>query len=58
LLIRTSGEYRLSNFMLWQVAYAELYFPSCHWPAFSKKHLKEALYEFQGRDRRFGAIKE
>jgi undecaprenyl diphosphate synthase len=57
-LIRTSGEYRLSNFMLWQSAYAEFYFPEVHWPAFSKKHLKEALYVFQSRDRRFGAIKE
>ena len=58
LLIRTSGEYRLSNFMLWQVAYAEFYFPSCHWPAFTKKHLKEAFIAYQNRDRRFGAIKE
>ena len=58
LLIRTSGELRISNFMLWQVAYAELYFPSCHWPAFTKKDLKEALFEYQRRDRRFGAIKE
>ena len=58
LLIRTSGEYRISNFMLWQVAYAELYFPNCHWPAFTKKHLKESFLEYQGRDRRFGAIKE
>ena len=57
-LIRTSGEYRLSNFMLWQSAYAEFYFPEVHWPGFSKKHLKEALYVFQSRDRRFGAIKE
>ena len=57
-LIRTSGEQRLSNFMLWQVAYAEMYFPKCHWPAFNKKALHKALLEFQGRDRRFGAIKE
>lgn len=57
-LIRTSGEQRLSNFMLWQVAYAEFYFPKMHWPAFSKKDLFEALKEFQNRDRRFGAIKE
>ena len=57
-LIRTSGEQRLSNFMLWQVAYAEMYFPKCHWPAFNKKSLKKALLEFQSRDRRFGAIKE
>lgn len=57
-LIRTSGEHRLSNFMLWQLAYAEFYFPKCHWPAFTSKQLLIALKEFQGRDRRFGAIKE
>lgn len=58
LLIRTSGEHRLSNFMLWQLAYAEFYFPKCHWPAFTSKQLELALKEFQNRDRRFGAIKE
>lgn len=57
-LIRTSGEHRLSNFMLWQLAYAEFYFPKCHWPAFTSKQLLTALKEFQSRDRRFGAIKE
>lgn len=57
-LIRTSGEHRLSNFMLWQLAYAEFYFPKCHWPAFTSKQLLIALKEFQSRDRRFGAIKE
>ncbi len=57
-LIRTSGEQRLSNFMLWQVAYAEFYFPKVHWPAFKKKDLLEALQTYQNRDRRFGAIKE
>ena len=57
-LIRTSGEQRLSNFMLWQVAYAEMYFPKCHWPAFNKNTLYKALLEYQSRDRRFGAIKE
>ena len=56
--VRTSGEHRLSNFMLWQLAYAELYFPKCHWPAFTSKQLLTALKEFQSRDRRFGAIKE
>lgn len=56
--VRTSGENRLSNFMLWQMAYAELYFPKVYWPAFSKKDLLEALKVFQSRDRRFGAIKE
>ena len=57
-VIRTSGEQRLSNFMLWQVSYAELYFPKIHWPDFGKDELKNALLEFQKRDRRFGAIKD
>lgn len=56
--IRTSGEHRLSNFMLWQIAYSELYFPKTYWPAFKKKDLYLALKEYQSRDRRFGAIKE
>lgn len=58
LIIRTSGEQRLSNFMLWQAGYAELYFAKVHWPAFTSKHLDKALINFQSRDRRFGAIKE
>lgn len=57
-VIRTSGEQRLSNFMLWQVSYAELYFPKTHWPDFSKTELHTALLEYQTRDRRFGAILE
>ena len=57
-MIRTRGEYRISNFMLWQLAYAEMYFPKCHWPAFNSDTLYESLVEFQNRDRRFGAIKE
>ena len=57
-VVRTSGEQRLSNFMLWQVSYAELYFPKVHWPAFSKEDLHTALLEYQSRDRRFGAIIE
>lgn len=57
-VVRTSGELRLSNFMLWQLSYAELYFPKTHWPAFKKKQLFTALKEYQNRDRRFGAIKE
>ena len=56
--IRTSGEQRISNFMLWQLAYAELYFPSVDWPGFSKKDLYKALLAYQSRDRRFGAIEE
>jgi undecaprenyl diphosphate synthase len=54
LLIRTSGEIRISNFLLWQIAYAELYFTETHWPAFRKENLYQAIYEFQQRDRRFG----
>ena len=58
LIIRTSGEQRLSNFMLWQAGYAEFYFAKVHWPAFTNKHLDKALISYQSRDRRFGAIKE
>ncbi|MEO1045336.1 MAG: isoprenyl transferase [Pseudomonadota bacterium] len=54
LIIRTSGERRLSNFLLWQSAYAELYFTDTLWPDFSGDHLREALDDFRGRDRRFG----
>mgnify|MGYP004653306343 CR=1 FL=1 len=57
-IIRTSGEQRLSNFMPWQSAYAEFYFPKTYWPAFNKKELHNALIEYSKRDRRFGAIKE
>ena len=57
-LIRTSGECRLSNFMLWQLAYSELYFPEKCWPEFKKRDLYLALKEYQNRDRRYGAIKE
>ena len=57
LVIRTSGEQRLSNFMLFQSAYSELYFPKIHWPDFDKKQLKKAIIEYQSRDRRFGDIK-
>jgi len=56
LLIRTSGERRLSNFMLWQVAYAELYISSVLWPDFDRAALYEAILDFQRRDRRFGKI--
>ena len=54
LLIRTSGEMRVSNFMLFQMAYAEFYFPKIHWPDFDKRELDKALYEFSKRNRRFG----
>jgi undecaprenyl diphosphate synthase len=54
LLIRTSGEYRLSNFLLWQSAYTEFYFSDVLWPDFRRKHLIEAIVEFQRRERRFG----
>ena len=54
LLIRTSGEYRLSNFLLWQTAYTELYFTDVLWPDFRRKHLIDAIADFQRRERRFG----
>ncbi len=54
LLIRTSGEQRVSNFLLWQLAYAELYFTDCHWPDFDEKEFEAALSEYNRRDRRFG----
>lgn len=56
LLIRTSGEVRISNFMLWQIAYSELYFTDVLWPDFSELHLIEAIEEFQNRQRRFGGV--
>jgi undecaprenyl diphosphate synthase len=56
LLIRTSGERRLSNFLLWQVAYAELYISGVLWPDFGRAALYEAIVDFQGRDRRFGRV--
>ena len=55
LVIRTSGESRLSNFLLWQTAYSELIFPDVLWPDFRVEHLQEALREFEARQRRFGA---
>jgi len=57
LLIRTSGEQRLSNFLLWQVSYAEFYFTKVHWPAFNEKELKKALKSYMKRQRRFGGLK-
>jgi undecaprenyl diphosphate synthase len=57
LLIRTSGEQRLSNFLLWQASYAEFYFTKVHWPAFTEKELKKALKSYMKRQRRFGGLK-
>ena len=54
LLIRTGGEQRISNFLLWQLAYAELYFTDTYWPDFNDDHLYKAIYDFQNRERRFG----
>ena len=56
LLIRTSGEYRISNFMLWQVAYTELHITPVLWPDFCREHLFEAVLDYQRRDRRFGLV--
>lgn len=56
LLIRTSGEMRISNFLLWQIAYAEIYFTKTYWPDFHKKELYEAIFEYQKRNRRFGGL--
>ena len=58
LLIRTSGEQRVSNFLLWQIAYAELYFTQVYWPDFGKKDLRKALLNYQNRERRFGKTSE
>jgi undecaprenyl diphosphate synthase len=55
LLIRTSGEVRISNFMLWQLAYSELVFTDVYWPDFTKEHLENAVIEFHGRNRRYGS---
>ena len=57
LVIRTSGEERLSNFLLWEVAYAEFHFTNVHWPDFDEKELQKAIFTYQNRDRRFGGIK-
>ncbi len=58
LLIRTSGEYRISNFLLWQIAYAELYFTDTLWPDFRREDFYKAIVNFQSRERRFGKISE
>ncbi len=58
LLIRTSGEYRISNFLLWQIAYTELYFSNVYWPDFDKEEFYKAIWSYQQRERRFGQISE
>jgi undecaprenyl diphosphate synthase len=58
LVIRSSGEHRLSNFLLWQAAYAEFYFPGILWPDFDRHALVDAVVEYQGRERRFGAAED
>lgn len=57
LVVRTSGEQRLSNFLLWELAYSEFYFTDIHWPDFDEKELQKAIFAYQSRDRRFGGIK-
>ena len=56
LMVRTSGEHRTSNFLLWELAYSELVFTDVLWPDFRREHLFEAVREFQRRDRRFGGL--
>ena len=58
LLIRTSGELRLSNYLLWQLAYSELYFTEVPWPDFTKEELVKAVEDYNKRDRRYGGLKE
>jgi undecaprenyl diphosphate synthase len=58
LLVRTSGEYRISNFLLWEVAYSELLFTDVLWPDFRREHLFDAIRDYQNRERRFGAVDE
>ena len=58
LWIRTSGEHRISNFLLWQATYAELVFVEDYWPAFRRQHLADAVLEYQRRDRRFGGLND
>ena len=57
LIIRTGGEYRISNFLMWESAYSELYFTDVLWPDFSEKDIDEAVAEYRRRDRRFGGVK-
>ena len=57
-MIRTGGEYRISNFLLWQLAYTEIYIDDVFWPEFRRQHLYKAIREFQKRERRFGLVSE
>ncbi|MGL6106760.1 isoprenyl transferase [Romboutsia sp.] len=57
LIIRTSGEERLSNFLIWEASYSEFYFTDIHWPDFNEEELQKAVYIYQNRDRRFGGLK-
>ena len=58
LLIRTGGDLRISNYLLWQIAYSELYFTPKYWPDFTKEDFVEAIADFQGRERRYGKTSE
>ena len=58
LVVRTSGEYRISNYLLWQIAYSELVFPEVLWPDFRRSHLYDAVLEYQNRERRYGGLEE
>ena len=58
LLIRTSGENRVSNFLLWQIAYTEFHFTDVFWPEFRKEHFLKAILDYQARERRFGLVSE
>ena len=57
LMVRTSGEIRISNFLLWQIAYSELVFTDVYWPDFDEKELEKVIIEYQSRNRRFGGLK-
>jgi undecaprenyl diphosphate synthase len=58
LLVRTSGELRISNFLLWQIAYSEIFISSCYWPEFRRGELYNAILDYQKRERRFGMVSE
>ena len=58
LMVRTSGEFRLSNWLIWEIAYSELVFTETLWPDFRRQHLADAVAEFQRRERRFGGVNE